>query len=178
MTVGAARHRGFLRERSVPPQIERKQRVPARSHGVTDVGPVVDRLPRGAIGERPLALSPGGDAGQRQVEFLRHVMMIGIGHARTENQETRCDDVIGKMPARAEQLHPAVIVQEVLAEIRGRVCLAPTKRVALVGQQADERPLPRLCDFAEAVEVAEAIRDGLTKAGYTLATIPQLAVAE
>ena len=29
-------------------------------------------------------------------------------------------------------------------------------------------------DNAEAVEVAQAIREGLAKAGYTLATIPQL----
>ena len=83
------------------------------------------------------------------------MMVVGIDDVGAEDQETRRDLVVGEMAARAEQLQPAVIVDEVLAEIGGGVGLAPAQLVAtLAPADSTSGCSRRRRDLGGAVEMA------------------------
>ena len=75
----------------------------------------------------PSPLRHHGAAGQRHVKLFGHVVMVRIDDPRPEHQEPGGDLFVDEMAARSEQLHPAIVVHEVLAEIGDGVGLAPAK---------------------------------------------------
>ena len=86
--------------------------------------------PAARTAKRAVAHAPFRAAGQRNVDLLGDMVMVGIDDVRAEDRKPAGDLVVGEMAARAEHLQPAVIVDEVLAEIGGGVGLAPAEIAA------------------------------------------------
>jgi hypothetical protein len=102
----------------------------------------MDYLPGGAPAERSIAHSPVSAAGQRDVDLLGLVMVVGIDGLRTEHQHAPGNRAIGKMAACSEHLEPAIVRHEFRAEIGLGVGLAPGEPAAGRGKQLGE-PAPR-----------------------------------
>jgi hypothetical protein len=82
--------------------------------------------------------------------------MVGIVDTGAKDQEPASDLAIIEMAARAEHLQPAVIVDELLAEIGCGVSLAPMEVVAALFQQTRQRTGLFPGDGRRAAEMDEA----------------------
>lgn len=121
--------------------------------------------PIGSVPHPPL-----GAAGQRNVEFLGDVVMVGIFDPRPEDQEAGRNRVVVEMPARAEQLDPAVVVDEMLAEIGGCVGLPPAELVPVPGKQCRQRSR---CAGRKVNGAVEKLEPGMAFGSSALAGIAQ-----
>ena len=84
------------------------------------------------------------------------MVMIRVFDAGAKDQKTAGDHVIGEMAARAEHFQPAVIVDELFAEIGCGVGLAPVEVVAALGKETGERTACLRQCRQHAVEMDEA----------------------
>ena len=127
------------RERPAAPEVESEQRLGAGAHGVADVGGVVDNLTGSPLAVWSVAHAPIRAGCQRNIEFFGDMVVIGIVDIWAEDEKTTGDRVILEMATRAEHFQPAVIVDELLAEIGGGVGLAPVEVATAIGKQTSER---------------------------------------
>jgi hypothetical protein len=88
-----------------------------------------------------LCRTPKGVTGQREIQFLRLVGMVGIVRVRAEQENAAGDRVAHEGAALADPFTKAVVFEEALAEIGGLIGLPP---VEFVGQRLDRLDqLPR-----------------------------------
>src|ERR1700678_2940425 len=128
---------GLLGEVGAAPYIERQQRAGAGTHGVGFIATMMDQLSRGLLAPDPVPLLPRRRAGQRKVDLRSFVAMARIKGVRAEKQPSASDLLAGYGPARADQFAPAVVLQEVGADVAHRICLVPGQRWRGTGQRTD-----------------------------------------
>ncbi|ESZ77620.1 hypothetical protein X726_07175 [Mesorhizobium sp. L103C105A0] len=123
---------------------------------MADIGGVMDNFARLAGVKAAFAHAPLGAAGQRNVDLLGNVMMVGIGDAGPQDQQSGRDLFIGEMAARAKHLQPAVVLQERFTKIARVVGLPPAQIVTTLRQQLHQRLRGRRRQFDNAVEQTKA----------------------
>ncbi|OWK21676.1 hypothetical protein AJ88_18515 [Mesorhizobium amorphae CCBAU 01583] len=117
---------------------------------------MVDHLAGLANLKAALTHAPFRAAGQRNVDLLGNVMVVGIDDARPKDQQAGRDLIIDEMAARAEHLQPAIFFQECRAEIGHAVGLPPAEFVPAPGQQPRQRTGVGRSKLDDTVEVAKA----------------------
>lgn len=96
--------------------------------------------------------------------------MVGIFDPRPEDEEAGRNLVVVEMPARAEQLDPAVVVDEMLAEIGGGVGLPPAELASVPGKQCRQRSR---CVGRKVNGAVEKLEPGMAFGSSALAGIAQ-----
>src|SRR5262245_34518710 len=104
---------------------------------------MMDHLASRADNEGALAFAPFRAAGKRQVKLLGNVVVVRIDDIRTKHQHAGRNAVVDEVSASTDELDPAVIVYEPLAEIDGCIGLPPAEGVAVVGKESQRNALCR-----------------------------------
>jgi len=84
------------------------------------------------------------------------MVVIGIDDIWAEDEKTTSDRIILEMATRAEHFQPAVIVDELLAEIGGGIGLAPVEVATAISKQTSEWTSTVSCNRRRTGDMGEA----------------------